>query len=114
MSPKLGFWPMFGTCLGVVVMLAAFSRTGHAQTQSDIVIGQGIAERACVGCHSINGSGGGTIQGREVPTFRAIAGKGWSAERLQVFIATPHRPMPGIPLDISDIRRVTAYILSLK
>jgi mono/diheme cytochrome c family protein len=114
MSPKVGFWPMFGTCLGLVVMLPAFSGTGHAQTQSDIIIGQGVAERACAGCHSINGSRGGTIEGKDVPTFRAIAGKGWSAERLQAYIATPHRPMPAVPLEMSDIRHVAAYILSLK
>jgi mono/diheme cytochrome c family protein len=49
-----------------------------------------------------------------VPTFRAIAGRSWTPERLQAFIATPHRPMPAIPLDMSEIRDVAAYILSLK
>jgi hypothetical protein len=53
-------------------------------------------------------------QGRNVPTFRAIADQKWTPERLPTFITTPHRPMPAIPLDTSEIRDVVVYILSLK
>jgi mono/diheme cytochrome c family protein len=100
--------------LHVAATLGTLAQAAHAQTQSAIVRGQGIAERACAGCHAINGSAGAVIQGRDVPTFRAIAGRSWTPERLQAFIATPHRPMPAIPLGMSEIRDVAAYILSLK
>ena len=94
--------------------LYAGSEAGHAQTQSAIVRGQAVAERACGGCHAFEGSQGGVIQGVQVPSFRTIAGHGWTAERLQTFIATPHRPMPGVSLDLAEIRDVVAYIQSLR
>jgi hypothetical protein len=53
------------------------------------------------------------MEGRNVPSFSAIAGRGWTAERLQAYIATPHRPMPGVTLQAPEIRDVVAYILSL-
>jgi hypothetical protein len=81
-------------CSGLLLAatLYAGSEAGHAQTQSAIVRGQAVAERACDGCHALEGSQGGVIQGVQVPSFRTIAGHGWTAERLQTFIATPHRP----------------------
>jgi mono/diheme cytochrome c family protein len=99
--------------LGVAGALCALAQAADAQTQSEIGRGQEIAQRACAGCHAINGSAGSTIQGKTVPTFRAIAGQGWTQERLQDFITTPHRPMSAIPLEMSEIRDVAAYILSL-
>jgi mono/diheme cytochrome c family protein len=114
MIGKLPGGRAIGRCLQVAAALGGLAQQAHAQTQSAIVRGQGIAERACAGCHATNGSAGSTIQGRNVPTFRAIAGQGWTPQRLQAFITTPHRPMPAIPLDMSEIRDVVAYILSLK
>jgi mono/diheme cytochrome c family protein len=99
--------------LPVATALCLASQVAVAQTQSAIVRGQGIAERACAGCHALEGSQGSVIQGVQVPSFRTIAGRGWTAERLQTFIATPHRPMPGIPLEMAEIRDLIAYIQSL-
>jgi mono/diheme cytochrome c family protein len=97
----------------VVVALGSVGDAAHAQTQSSIARGQEIAERACLGCHALSGSAGTTIKGKNVPTLAAIAGRGWAAERLQAYIATPHRPMPAVPLQTSEIRDIVAYILSL-
>src|SRR5688500_16425296 len=105
MIGKLPGGRAIGRCLQVAAALGGLAQQAHAQTQS----GAGVR-----GCHATNGSAGSTIQGRNVPTFRAIAGQGWSPQRLQAFITTPHRPMPAIPLDMSEIRDVVAYILSLK
>lgn len=99
--------------LGVAGALCALAQAADAQTLSAVGRGQEIAQRACAGCHAIDGSAGSIIEGRAVPTFRAIAGRGWTQERLQAFITTPHRPMPAIPLEMSEIRDVVAYILSL-
>jgi mono/diheme cytochrome c family protein len=107
------FWSALGVAYVLAMVLPTPLEHVSAQTQSEVVIGRDVAQRACVGCHSIDDPAS-VIEGREVPTFRAIAGKGWSAERLQAYIATPHRPMPGIPLDTSEIRNVATYILSLK
>jgi mono/diheme cytochrome c family protein len=100
------------------VLIAAttcvLAQAAAAQTPSSIMRGQGIAERACAGCHAMNGGQGSVVQGTAVPSFRAIAGQGWSAERLQSFITTPHRPMPATPLEMSEVRDLADYILSLK
>lgn len=101
-------------CGLLAVALCALGQPAQAQTQSAIVRGQGVAERACAGCHALEGSQGSVIQGVQVPSFRTIAGRGWTPERLQSFIATPHRPMPGIPLELAEIRDLVAYIQSLK
>jgi mono/diheme cytochrome c family protein len=99
---------------GLAAVACSLALAAAAQTPSNVMRGQGIAERACAGCHAMNGGSGTIIQGRDVPSFRAIAGLGWSAERLQAFITTPHRPMPATPLDASEVRDLADYILSLK
>ena len=72
------------------VALCALTSVAHSQTRPDIARGQ-------------------------VPSFRAIAGRpNHTPERLQAIIMAPHRPMPTIPLEMSEIRDVVAYILSLK
>lgn len=112
-----GKWPHSRAPWHFVQIAAAvcvLAQAAAAQTPSSIVRGQGIAERACAGCHAMNGGQGSIVQGRVVPSFRAIAGMGWSADRLQSFITTPHRPMPATPLDLSEVRDLADYILSLK
>ena len=97
------------------VALCALTSVAHSQTRPEIARGQEIAERVCAGCHAIDGAKGPVIQGTDVPSFRAIAGRpNHTPERLQAVIMAPHRPMPTIPLEMSEIRDVVAYILSLK
>ena len=76
---------------------------------------------AMIACHrgsrSPWGAGrpGSTVQGTAAPSFGAIAGRpNQTSQRLQSFIMTPHRPMPGIPLSLAEVNDVVAYILSLK
>ena len=50
-----------------------------------------------------------------MPSFRSIAaGPNQTPQRLQSFIMTPHRPMPGIPLSLAEVNDVVAFLLSLK
>ncbi len=37
-----------------------------------------------------------------------------TAGRLETFVMVPHKPMPAIALELSEVRNVVAYILSLK
>ena len=106
---------MWLRALHVAVALCGSSAAAHGQTSSAIVRGQETAERACTGCHAIDSGQRSTFQGTEVPSFRAIATRpNQTPERLQSFIMTPHRPMPGIPLTLAEVDDIAAYILSLK
>jgi mono/diheme cytochrome c family protein len=99
----------------VAAALCASASASRAQTAASIARGQEIAERACGGCHALAGQPGRIIEGVAVPSFRAIAGRpNQTPQRLQSFIMTPHRPMPGIPLSLVEVNDVAAYILSLK
>jgi mono/diheme cytochrome c family protein len=95
--------------------LPMLSQLARGETRPAIARGKEIAERACSGCHAINGSKGATVQGTDVPSFRAIAARPYQTQgRLETYIMVPHRPMPAIPLELSEVRDVVAYILSLK
>jgi mono/diheme cytochrome c family protein len=98
-----------------VALGASVSAAAQAQTAASIARGQEIAERACGGCHALAGQPGRTVEGISVPSFRAIAGRpNQTPQRLQNFIMTPHRPMPGIPLSLAEVDDVVAFLLSLK
>jgi cytochrome c2 len=103
--------------LGQNLLIAQFLAAGftaNAQTEASTLRGRDVAQRACAGCHAMNGAQGGSIQGIEVPSFNTIAGRNWSAERLQAFIVTPHRPMPATLLPLSEVRDLVDYIQSLR
>ena len=101
--------------LQVAVALYALASAAHGQTPASIARGQEIAERACGGCHGIADRPGSTVQGTAAPSFAAIAGRpNQTLQRLQSFIMTPHRPMPGIPLSLAEVNDVVAYLLSLR
>lgn len=94
--------------------LCALAPGASGQTAS-VVRGQEIAERACGGCHALAGSSPRRVEGLDVPSFASIAARpNQTPERLQSFILTPHRPMPGMALSLADVNDVVAYILSLK
>ena len=99
----------------VAVVLAASLSAAQAQTAASIARGQEIAERACAGCHALGDQPGRTVGGISVPSFRAIAGRpNQTPQRLQSFIMTPHRPMPGTPLSLAEVNDVVAYLLSFR
>jgi mono/diheme cytochrome c family protein len=84
-----------------------------AQTPAAIMRGEEAAGRACLGCHAVGTPR--TFQGIDVPSLRAIANvPGQSRQRLEAFIMTPHRPMPGMSLDLAEVSDIVSYILSLK
>jgi mono/diheme cytochrome c family protein len=101
--------------LPLAAALALVCAEAGPQTPAAIARGKEIAGRVCAGCHAIDNGQGSKVQGTDVPSFRSIAGRpGRTPESLQAFIMTPRHPMPAIPLELSEIRDVVAYIESLK
>ena len=99
----------------LATVLALACAHAAAQTPASVARGKEIAGRVCAGCHAIDNGQGAKVQGTDVPSFRAIAGRSArTPESLQAFIMTPRHPMPAIPLELSEIRDVVAYIESLK
>ena len=101
--------------LWVAALLVLPLAGSYAQTPATIARGKDIAERACAGCHAIDGRQGGTVMGTDIPSFRALAGRPYrTPESLQSYIMTPRHPMPAIPLELNEIRDIVDYIQSLK
>jgi mono/diheme cytochrome c family protein len=99
----------------VAAMMGLAGPLAQAQTPAAVAHGKAVAERVCSGCHAIDDRPGNKVQGTDVPSFRAIAGRpNRTPASLQTFIMTPRHPMPAIPLELSEIRDVVAYIESLK
>jgi mono/diheme cytochrome c family protein len=73
-----------------------------------------LAQRVCSECHAI-----GPSQTRSpnaaAPRFETIANvPGMTELALTVALRTPHRTMPNIILEASELRNIAAYILSLQ
>jgi mono/diheme cytochrome c family protein len=101
--------------LQAVVLLYALEPQAHGQNRADVARGREIAERACAGCHAIDGGQGSIIQGTQAPSFRSLSSHPlWTAESLQTFILTPKHPMPAMPLQLAEINDLVAYIQSLR
>ncbi len=99
----------------IALVVWSLATVAHAQVQPDVDRGRDLAARLCSGCHAMEGRSGSTVQGITVPSFLDIANRPHrSAERLEAFVMTPHRPMPGLPLDAHEVRDVVGYILSLR
>ncbi len=101
--------------LSLAVVMFCLGSSVQAQTAAAVARGRELAERACGGCHAVNGGSGTVVQGIDVPSLGAIASRpNQTAERLKAFIMTPHRPMPGIPLTLAEVDDIVAYLQSLK
>ena len=97
--------------IAVTATAAVIAGGSLAQAPGDAARGKVLAERVCVGCHQVEGTG----QIGAAPSLADIAGGPYNApERLHAFIMTPHRPMPGLPLEVSEVRDIVAYVHSLK
>ena len=93
--------------VGPTAVTLAVGPLATAQAPGDA----GRAERACAGCHQIEGAS----QSTAAPSLSDIACRPHNTpERLQAFIITPHRPMPGLPLEVTEVRDIVAYVHSLQ
>lgn len=84
---------------------------GHAQ---DVEAGKLIAQTWCSRCHVVDVRSPGA--GNDVvPSFPAIAKMPSTTQMsLTAFLSTPHMRMPDFSLSRTEIRNVSAYILSLR
>ena len=83
----------------------------HAQ---DIEAGRMIAQTWCSRCHAVDAQSHGA-QNDAVPSFLAIAKMSSTTQMpLTVFLSTSHGRMPDFSLTRTEIRNVSAYILSLR
>lgn len=76
--------------------------------------GEEVARKVCAVCH-IPRENAPRLQGTaDVPTFKELAERGISAERIANTVMAPPHPMPAVPLTRQEIADVAAYIQSLK
>ena len=79
----------------------------------DEIAGEAIARTWCVNCHQVSASG--AVMRGDAPSFSSISQMPSTTEAsLAVFLSTPHDRMPDYVLSRSEIRNISAYILSLR
>ncbi len=107
-------YPRHVLVVGVVVS-AALAGAALAQVHPDAKTGRKIAEKLCVGCHTVGAEASGSTVAADVPSFARIASKpGQTAQGIAGAIVVPHPPMPQIQLTREEIGDIAAYILTLK
>jgi mono/diheme cytochrome c family protein len=95
-------------------VIMVLSPSSAQQRPGDPRRGHEIAARVCTNCHVIDRKTSGPMR-VDVPSFPVIANRpGATAEGLVGKIIVPHPAMPGVPLTVSEIRDIVAYIVSLK
>ena len=100
--PKAGFAAV------VFLMYSA----AHAQ---DVTEGQHIAQTWCSGCHEVNNQIKTTRGDAAAPTFKSVAQMNSTTQMsLAAFLSTPHLRMSKYVLSPTDIKNVSAYIVSLR
>ncbi len=102
-----------GTLFALFLAGAAPVALAQPAPKSDPARGQALAARLCSNCHDV-GAQQSPAARIEPPSFRAIAGRGYSAEALAGKIIIPHPEMPAVAITLPEIRDLIAYIQSLK
>lgn len=93
-------------------ILGAFLAGSPAAAQ-DRAVGEQIAKAKCATCHVVEGEG----RRERAPSFLAIArGPNMSRSFLDTWLSAPHpdHGMPNFFLTHTEVRDVSAYILSLR
>ena len=80
----------------------------------DVTDGDRLAHTLCINCHVVD-TKSPVIRTDRVPSFSWIANqKGLTATTLPAWLSTSHERMPDFSLTRDEIRKVSAYILSLR
>lgn len=96
----------------VLALTGALLLSSAAQAQN-VAEGAKIAQTWCSGCHQIEP--GARTASDVTPSFSSVAQMSSTTETsLAVFLSSPHQHMPDYSLSRSEIRDVSAYILSLR
>lgn len=104
--------PIVRMALATPLVAAAFPVL--AQQAGDPMVGRHLAETWCSGCHVVvPNPPRGVSNG--APSFAAVANmKSTTLMSLEVFLQSPHPPMPDLRLARGEIDDVAGYILSLR
>jgi mono/diheme cytochrome c family protein len=104
--------PGFGAVGILLVVASAFA--GNAARAQNVETGKHIAQTWCSGCHNVAAEGAKTGSDA-TPSFSAIAQEqSTTSISLVAFLSTPHPHMPNYVLSRTEMRDVSAYILSLR
>jgi mono/diheme cytochrome c family protein len=94
--------------------IAAILFAASAAHAQDAGAGKLIAQKWCSSCHSI-AADETKAASDAAPSFSSIAQmKSTTSMSLAAFLGTPHQHMPNYVLSRTEIRDVSAYILSLR
>ena len=101
---------LFLAALLVAVATLFGASVGAAE---DTEVGRLLADRYCSDCHFV---GSDQVVGSDTaPPFAALAkDEVYTEDRLAVWLADPHPPMPKLDLTSAEIDAIAAYILSLR
>jgi mono/diheme cytochrome c family protein len=98
----------------VIAGAAAPANADSLSKLVDVTDGDRLAHTLCVNCHVVD-TNGPVVRTDRVPSFSWIANqKGLTANTLPAWLSTAHERMPDFALTRDEIRKVSAYIMSLK
>lgn len=85
-----------------------------APSSMDVAEGDRLAHMLCINCHVVD-SKGPLVRTDNVPSFPWIAQQpGLTPQTVTGWLSTSHQRMPDFTLTRDEIRKLTAYILSLR
>ena len=85
-----------------------------AQDDGDSKAGQILAQQLCSECHAVDRTQA-LSPNPAAPRFETIANvPGMTGAALSAALQTPHRTMPNVMLDADQLRKIVAYVLSLR
>ncbi len=94
--------------------LPAMAGASTAYSSVDVAEGNQLAHTLCINCHVVDTSSP-VIRTDRVPSFSWIANQdGITPERLGGWMSISHERMPDLTLTRDEIRKLSAYILSLR
>jgi len=97
--------------IGIVLQVKA---EPAARSGIDVAEGDRLAHTLCINCHVVD-SKGPLVRTDTVPSFPWIAQQpGLTPETVTAWLSTSHQRMPDFTLTRDEIRKLTAYILSLR
>ena len=97
-----------GALLAIVATVAA-AGSANAAERGDPAMGETLAERWCLSCHSAQARGADTAP----PLPQLMRGRSDDEARLRGWLAAPHPPMQGIDLSRQQTEDIIAWLRRL-
>lgn len=97
-----------GALLAIITTVAA-AGSANAAERGDPAMGERLAERWCLSCHSAQARGADTAP----PLPQLMRGRSEDEARLRGWLAAPHPPMRGIDLSRQQTDDIIAWLRKL-